>query len=370
MRLLVLLFTALIFTFSSNAFAKTPPEVLTPYKQYRQALKSKDYKTATAHAYDAWQKAEEILGNHKTTGDLAQNYADVGILGDAKNKTLETALERAIELSLFYPESGPEMRLQREVGYGTYLVRERKGGKFKKRFKEVVEFADAKGLSNSTFLAELYTLRSAIAVQRGNHDDTEKYAEKASEIFANASDQYASAHPMMATLFSGYGKEGNKEFVPALMNYQEVMQNLENKLPRDHPYLTKALGRWMLMRNRIKREGLIEEAEAAGMCECWPYDKPRNEAIEPVKRVPPIMPGKAYMSGFSIVEFDLNDDGSTTNIRILESWPPDIFEESSERSVEQWVYSERTQDETDEGRTDLIVPLWYRLTDHNGDLIE
>ncbi len=354
----------------SDAWAKTPPEVMDHYKSYRAELEAKNYKKAADHAYDAWQKAEETLGDHRTTGDLAQNYLDVGSHAGHKFKKMEPAAIRAVELAHFYGESASQMRLQREVSYAALGAKFNKGRTLKKRLPEIEAFAKENGLENSTFMGEIYTMRAAHAVKKADHDDADFYSEKAKSVFENAKDGYVTEHPILATLFSGYGKEGNDEYVPALMEYQTVMQNLENQLPRDHPYITKALGRWMLMRDKIKREGMFEDAEAAGMCECWPYDKPRNEDIKPVKRVPPIMPREAYMSGFSIVEFDLNDDGSTTNIRVLESWPPDIFEESSKKSVAKWQYTQRDIDETDTDRTDIITTIRYKLTDRDGNLIE
>lgn len=359
---------AIAFALTSGAQAKTPTEVLEPYKAYRAELKAGDHKAAMKSAYEAWQKAEELMGDSKTTGDLAVNYADLAT--KLKGKNVEDAYERSIELASLYTEAAVETRLTREVKYGEYGIKIGKLSKLKKRLKKAVEFAEANGAGMSTYTGELYTMLAQLEVKSGDHDDTEIYADKALNIFAETQDGIVTYHPFMATLYSGYGKEGQKDFVPALMQYQKIMENTEGGLPRDHPFVMRALGRWMTMRNRIKREGLTQEAEAAGMCACWPYDKKRNEAVRPVKRVPGLMPRRAYQSGFAIVEFDLADDGGTLNPRVLEGWPKDMFDKSALAAVKKWEYTPRTSDETDEDRKDIITTMWYRLTDRNGDLIE
>lgn len=363
-------FVLLILSLFGVATAQIPPEVLEPYKAYNSAVQARDLENAEMHALKAWEAAEEHLGDHKSTGDLAYNYGNIASRNDTRSGNVSDAFERSIELTSFYGDEAASQQLEREVKFGSYLVRANKVNTFKKRFRTAMELAEENGLSNSTFAGELLTLRAQIEVPKSSHDKTEEYAVRALEVFENRTDDYETYYPYMARLYSGYGKEGNEDFIPALMEYQEVMQNLEGDLPRNHPFLMRALGRWMTMRNRIVREGLFDEAEAEGMCACWPYDKARNEAVRPVKRVPPKMPRGAWQSGFSIVEFDLNDDGSVSEPRLLESWPKDIWDKSSIRAVNQWQYTPRTADESDEDRKDIIVTIRYMLTDRAGNMIE
>ena len=44
------------------AHAKTPKEVLEPYKSYRAALAEKNKDEAAVFAFEAWQKAEKLMG--------------------------------------------------------------------------------------------------------------------------------------------------------------------------------------------------------------------------------------------------------------------------------------------------------------------
>lgn len=328
-------------------------------------MKAKDYKKAGDEAYKAWQKAEELFGDDPTTSSLAQNYANLGLKAELKYKPVRDAYFRSIAWT-----ENPLSQLELEAAFALFASRSKRHGDFKDRFDDIVEFANDNGLGNSTFLGEIYTMRAEIANNKHKKKDLAKYSKKALEIFENSSDDYISAQPWLAQLYSGYANEYEEDLIPALMNYQKVMENTEATLPKDHPFVMKALGRWMLMRSRIRREGMTEEAEAAGMCECWPYDKARNESVQPVKRFAGKMPPEAWISGYSIVEVDLNDNGSVKDSRILSSWPPKLYDKASLKAVSKWKYSPRTANETDSDRTDLVTTIRYMVTDSAGNIIE
>ncbi len=350
--------------------AQTSPEIMEHYRAYTAAVKAKDAKTAAKKGYLAWQKAEEILGDHVTTAVLAQNFATASKVTGGKSKDIIRAYERSIALSSLSGEEAVSLRLEREVALAEHLVKQNKDRQFRKRFDDVIVFAEENKAGYSTFLGELYTLRSQIEISTSDHEDTEKYAERALEHFEKADDKFETYYPYMAHLYAGYGREGQDELIPAALSYQYVMEDLEGALPRNHPFMMRALGRWMTMRGQIVRAGLKDEATAAGMCDCWPYDKARNETVQPIKRVPPVMPPRAWQSGFSIVEFDLDDEGNTINQTLLESWPEKIWDKSSITAVEKWKYNPRTPEESDSDREDLIVTIRYMLKDGSGRLIE
>jgi len=364
----LLLSIGLTLALSSFAQAKTPPEVLTPYKKYRVAYEKDDAKAAKKYAFEAWQQAENLIGDAKITGDLAQNYAD--IFKNKKDKNTVKAYDRAIELSKFYKTGANEIWMDRSIKLAAYLLQIRNRSRASKVLKSAEGYATSAGLETSTYMAEVKTYQAQIAVMRGDHKKTEKLASEALAIFENRTDGISSVQPIFATLYSGYGKEGQEDFVPAVMEYQKIMEGLDTALPRTHPLRMRALGRWMTMRKRISREGKMEEAEAAGLCACWPYDKKRNENVQPLKRVAPVMPSKAWQSGFAIVEFDLDDAGGTINPKVLEAWPQDVWDKSALKALSKWEYAPRTAEETDEDRTELVATIWYRLTDEFGDLIE
>ena len=357
----------LALTLSGFAQAKTPPEVLKPYKQYRAAVKAGDAELARKHAYVAWQKAEELLGASKTTGDLAQNFADLTFKD--KDKRREEAFERSIELASFYGNDAVYMSLQRQINLGAYYRQVNQASKMLKASKNAVQFATANGMSNSTFVGEAYTLMADYYARKGNHNKTHETANSALKVFEAASDGVVTAQPILASLYSGFGNEGQDNTMEAALDYQKVMESIDGKLDQDHPLAAQALGRWSYMRSRLYSEGKLEEAEQKGLCKCWPYDKPRNESLKPIERVPPKMPRKAYRSGYSIVEFDLDDAGKVINPEVLTSWPEDIFEKSTLRALEKWQYTARTAEESDSDRQNLLVTLRYKLTDSSGNLI-
>lgn len=363
------LLMSLVFTLglSTAAFAKTPPEIMKPYKEYRSALKAGDAHRAREHSYEAWQQAEKLLGDSKLTGDLAQNFAD--IRSDEKDKNRADAFERSMELASYYGEEAPITWLDRSIRLGNYY---KSYGDWRKMFstaKDIAKYAEENGLTNSTFYGEALTLKTEWYVRRGDHEKTEETSEAAMQAFESATDGVVSIQPLMATLYSGFGEEGQGNVMDAALEYQKVMEAIDGKLDQDHPLSAQALGRWSHMRSRLSAEGLLEEAEQKGLCQCWPYDKPRNEALKPIKRVPPKMPRDAYVSGYSIVEFDLDDAGKIINPEILISWPKDIYEEASLESLEEWEYTPRVEGETQADREDLITTIRYRLSDSSGNIL-
>ena len=338
-----------------------------PYKAYRVALKAGDAELARKHAYSAWQKAEEFIGASQTTGDLAQNFAD--ITHKQKDKRREEAYKRSVELSSYYGADASNISLQRQIQLAEYHRQINQAVKMLNVAKNAVTFATENGLESSTFVGEAYTLQADYYARKGNHEKTRETAAAALATFETASDGIVTAQPILASLYSGFGNEGQNNTMEAALDYQKVMESIDGKLDRDHPLAAQALGRWSHMRSRLHSEGTLEEAEQKGLCKCWPYDKPRNESLKPIERIAPKMPRKAYRSGYSIVEFDLDDTGKVINPEILTSWPEDIFEKSTLRALEKWQYTARTAEESDSDRQNLLVTLRYKLTDSSGNLI-
>lgn len=357
----------LALALSGVAQAKTPPEVLKPYKAFRVAYEKNDNVAAAKHGLEAWQQAEKLIGDSKITGDLAQNYAE--IFKPKKDKNTVKAFERAIELSKFYKTEKSEIWLDRNIKFAAYYLSNKDRFRAGKILKKASEFAIAEGLGESTYMGEIKTHQARLAVMRGNHKETEKLAGEALNIFEDSKDGIVSVQPLFAKLYSGFGHEGQDNTMDAALDYQTVMESIDGKLARDHPLAAQALGRWSHMRSRLYGEGKLEEAEQKGLCQCWPYDKPRNEKLKPVKRVPPKMPRNAYSSGYSIVEFDLDDAGKIINPEVLTSWPRDVFEKSTLKAIEKWQYTPKTEGETEVERQDLIVTLRYTLTDSSGNVI-
>lgn len=367
----IILSLGLALAVSGFAQAKTPPEVLKPYKEYRAALKKGDAKEALKQGYAAWQASETLLGDTKITGDLAQNYAL--LKNDKKNKQImkyqEAAYKRAMELTAGYGADAQTMYLERGVNLMNFYLISDKSRKAYNISKTISKYAETNNLTTTTFYAEVLTQQAGYYASKAKHEKAEKVAKKALEAFSQKTDNYATPIPILANLYQGYGLEGQNKSMEAALSYQKVMETLDGIQPDEHPLAAKALGRWSHMRAVLSGEGKLEEAENKGLCKCWPYDKPRNESLKPIKRIPPKMPRNAYVSGFSIVQFDVDDAGSPINPEVLVSWPKDLYEKSSLKALSRWEYTARTADETDADRQDLVTTIRYMLRDSSGDIL-
>ena len=362
----LLLSTFLTLALAGAAFAKTPPEVLKPYQEYRAAIEAGDTKLATKRALEAWQAAEKLVPDSKLTGDLAQNYGDM-VKSDPKNQI--KAYKRAQALTADYGDIANEVFLERSVKLGNAYLRDDSQVKAFNTAQKASKFAEGLGLTQSTFYAEALTLQAGYHARKGRNDKAEEIADKALEAFSLRNDGIQSAYPILANMYSGYGKEANGKTVEAALHYQTVMEALDGINPKEHKIAALALGRWSHMRSRLRTEGKLQEAEEKGLCKCWPYDQERNETLKPVKRIPGKMPSKAYVSGFAIVEFDLDDKGNVINPEVLVSWPEELYEKPSLRALKAWKYTARSEAETDADRQNIISTFRYRLTDRTGDVI-
>ena len=80
------------------------------------------------------------------------------------------------------------------------------------------------------------------------------------------------------------------------------------------------------------------ESEALQSKSC--VDRPAT-----VLRAEPIYPPAAYQefqAGWVILEYDIATDGTTTNIEVLRSSPPEIFDGVSRRALREWRFPPNT----------------------------
>jgi hypothetical protein len=353
----------------TSAFAKTPPEVVKPYKAYQAAMKSGDLEAALSSAYEAWQAAEATLGDHKSTGDLAQNYGDLNTTDKKARKRQVEALRRAQELSRFYEDDAPAMYMQRGITLSQKLSSRSKGASARKVVDDLIEYAEANEMSRSIFMAEALTIKAGTHSADRNGKKTVAAADRAIDIFKAPGDDYESYYPAFAYLYKGFGHEYEEETMPALLAYQELIKTADPNIYKSDNLAARALGRWIFMRTKLTVGEGVEPEDIEGLCSCYPFDVVRNETVKPIKRTPPEYPKAGLRlnnSGYSIVRFDLNDDGSVKDPVILTSWPPDIFEASSLKSLDGWEYSARAEGETDEDRQNIVATIRYVLADSQG----
>ena len=373
---------------SAPANAQTPPCVLQPYKAYNAAMTAGDFKTAIKQAKSAWQAAEKEMGGSATTGDLAFNYGFIEKnQGDIK-KSLKP-LKRASELARFHTTNAALIQTEREIEVISALEAIGDGNKARDRVSQALAFAQANGMSNSVLTGELHVQdasaclrnlsrkvtsgRSQIGslVKKGGGDQNVRagrakcatIAKRAIDIFDQNPDSARPVYVSAAHNFVGYALEAKKSWYAAAMSYQKSREAVEAVFERDNPVVAQAIGRWLNARNYLKRTGQLEYALENGLCRCWPYAVDRL-TVEPIERVDPRFPAAALdaTSGYAIVQFDVSDGGQTENIRVVNSFPGDIYDKSAIAAVEQWVYPPKTREEPADFRKGLSEPLSYFLS--------
>lgn len=88
-----------------------------------------------------------------------------------------------------------------------------------------------------------------------------------------------------------------------------------------------------------------------------------NEA-NPVKRVEPLYPQNAVtneLEGSVVLQFDITPTGATDNIRIVNSTPEGVFDDSARNALSQWEYKPRIQGGKAQRQSGLLVQLDYKL---------
>ena len=82
--------------------------------------------------------------------------------------------------------------------------------------------------------------------------------------------------------------------------------------------------------------------------------------LEPIYKAEPVYPQSALMrniEGWVKLKIDIKSDGDVTNIRIIQAYPPRIFNRSAKRAVSSWKYEKSAN-----GKKNHIVELKYILS--------
>ncbi len=379
---------ALAVGLSGLASAQTPPDVLKSYKAYNASMKGQDYQNAIKHAKKAWENAEAQLGDDPMTGDLAYNYGYVEKNQGNRAKAI-VAFERSVELASLKKSNATELQLEREVELVSSMDGVSSDKKLEKRINRAIKFANSNGLGQTVFVGELYVHDASICTRllqtkmrnpqqqigsfinrattaRGIKDGNKKcanIAKKAVSIFdANVTDTRPD-YVASANNYVGYGYEANKNWLAAALSYQKARAAVEDDYGREHPLVAKTIGRWMNARNFLKRTGSLEYAESRGVCKCWPFTQDRS-TVSSINWVSPDFPAKALKrsSGYAIVQIDVSDEGVPENLRVLNSWPGDVYDKSSLKAAKQLQFPPKTEGEPENYRKDVTIPYSYYLS--------
>jgi len=372
----------LAITLSVSVHAKVPPEVMEPYNAYAAALKKGDEQATYDNALLAWKKAEKAMGDNRTTGDLAHNFADLFSIGKNPYRNYKTRLKarkRSIELAKFYPADeigGVEVERRLKLAEMSLSLNVHKGGGKLQAggkgiyFDEVQDAIESYNMQGGVFEGDLNVLQTRFYYLRKQYEKSLKHAEKATSIYQNPTDTYTSHYPLLLRIYKGESLKASDKPILATLEFQSVMQNLEGKLPAEHPFINQAFNKWMSTRSGLEDAGRLEEAELAGVCECWPFEDYKSKA-SPIKRVPPVMPAKfaeGFNSGHVVVMYDVNDDGQPINIKAISSTST-MLNDAAVKSVEDWEYSKRTPAESEKDRQGISTKISFRLTGYAGRIL-
>ena len=66
-------------------------------------------------------------------------------------------------------------------------------------------------------------------------------------------------------------------------------------------------------------------------------DNPCN-VIEPMQRAQAVYPPGSQQPGWVALQYDINAEGATTNVAVVDSSPPGEFDQSAVAAVTQWRY--------------------------------
>lgn len=371
----------LAFAPMPTANAKIPAEVMEPYRAYIAAQKEGDEKATYNNAKKAWQAAEKALGDHKTTGDLANNFAALSPIGTNPYKNYKTRLKarkRSIELAKFHSEDDSpivdtERRLRlAEMSLALTIYRggkEKDGGKGI-YFDDVEEAIETHDLQGTTFEGDLEVLKSRFYKLRKRYAKSVEHAERAEVIYKNRTDDWDSVYPYVFRLYKGDSLNAMDKPIDAALEYQTVMQNLEGAISSDHPIVESAFVKWMNVRSELDDAGRLDEAEAAGLCECWPFEDYKSK-VTPLVRKPAKMPSgfkQGRYSGYVNVMFDVTDQGTAENIRIVNSTKKTL-EKPTIEAVKTWEFTAKSPEEAEGARKDVSNRMVFRLLNNNGDLL-
>lgn len=358
----IFLSAILLLSTAGPAWAKTPPDVLKPYKAYKTALENDNKDKALKHARTAWETAETLIGDSPTTGNLAQNYADLQRYQDFDEAI--RGYKRAVALATEDTEDNKSIKLERLIKLSEMYIATPEFKKARKYVDEAESLIKKTSLQNSTFDGEIKVLSGWLegSVRGGNRNKAISDFDAAIEIFKSPSQFYDSVFPYLVHIYKGDVLNSMRKPIEAALEYQIIMQNLEGTLLEDHPFVKRAFFKWLAMREVINERNLTERALKAGVCECWPYDEITSNMSIPLTRVAPQAHSNMRKSGQVVFKYDIDETGSPINLKVVEATDK-IFIRPSRIALKKWKYEPLTQGQSLESRRGLVSTMKFNIYD-------
>jgi len=356
--------------------AKTPKEVLEPYKAYRTALENNDDTLAAQKAFEAWELAEELMGETKTTGDLAANFAELQptyMNNKLAWERVVKAHKRSVDMAPLYTEDAKAVEVDRRIKLISYLLanvsRSNKSAWNKKYGpKRLNERLKEFGMEGSTFDAESLAFSARIALMEEDWVDAETHSKAAMELFETRTDGIVSAYEYAVPIYLARAHVKQKRPVDAALTYQALMTKLETQGGHKNAISADAYGEWIRL-----RDGIISEKNTdprAPQVVNFIVPAGRTADLAPLIRKPPVIPAgflRGSNSGFVKVKFNVDINGRVVDPIILSSTNKSLHDATLE-SLKGWRYTPnlpeaRSKDVNTTIKFDIIGRKGKRLPD-------
>ncbi len=363
-------------TFAAPAYGQSG-DYREEYKRYNEAMQSGDLEAAAAHGRAAWQAAEAELGDDGLTGILAYNYGQFVLFSDSEEAL--AALKRAETLRAAGIADLPADELRLYIAYSEFVV---SGEKWREgnALRDALLDLGALGFPPSEDTARMWLQLATSDLAKRDYDEALAAAINAeAEFHAVTPENYRSI--ASSILVIGISKiapfprgiseieAAHNDFIRARMLFspQEDIASFDEVLAHVAAWgFTAGAARISMGYDDYPgHEGKTEE-EFHGLLPALLQsgdDKQENCGIEWEKRRSPRYPVVAGMKGYIgavMVGFDLNDDGSVYNERIIAEVPEDAFGDAVLRPMKSWK-AKTPLNPRENCRADFITTVTFTL---------
>lgn len=346
------------------------------YRAYRQAVEGGDGAAALDHAKQAYDRAETAWGaGNSKTALLATNYgvelltanraAEAALIFERCAEILAAAADKAVDRAFCFFKSGEAYA---KTG-------EKADQKARKMYETAADIAEplaggdlrAAGVAGEAYLGLATKAIPSIAQMRYGWEKNTKdsvfrrtkdtafnafapvkrYAEKALPLLEKA---YGAESDLVAIalLYLGLHEEAEEEWIGAEKYYKRSLDILTARLGPDNRLTRQVYGRQKIAyMNTVKGEREFMRADNDWGTECWTEtrsDRSFNLCPDGERKKPryPTSGSFAGQQGYTLVRYDVDETGVTNNVRIIESWPGDTFDNAAIEAVTRWKFKPPT----------------------------
>lgn len=354
------IFLCFVFLYSETAAAPQPPEFKETYETYLQLVEKGEEREAIPYARKALDIALASKAfDDKARAKLAFNLGHVYLLDDQVSAAIE-AFTQSIEL--MDKTSGSDglgdLKAEALVYRGTAYRSLYKTDEARDDFKQALGLLTGDNVTVQIVRAEALENLAWVHLMERDPNDARKAAEEAYEIYSGL---LTDRHPrtigaMIAVSASAYlsRHRGKARDILARAIHLAEQAGVESDEPGAERKPGQFTIRQMVRFHRnvaalyeiMDREGDARHHErvADDLRKGIP---PPIMRVTPIQREPPRYPSRAArkgVGGWALVEYTVRKDGSTADIRIIDSAPDGYFERTSVKAVEEWKYAPPMED--------------------------